>query len=89
MQKFYFLNIGGYVASEKFDMVKFSSKVRDLLSSEIDVVVGNMEVIPLAEKLYKLVRAQAYNEGLAAAKAVIEQKMLNLSDELDVLAQYE
>jgi len=36
-----------------------------------------------------LVRAQAYNEGLAAAKAVIEQKMLNLSDELDVLAQYE
>jgi len=42
MQKFYFLNIGGYVASEKFDMVKFSSKVRDLLSSEIDVVVGNM-----------------------------------------------
>ena len=77
------------MASEKFDMVKFSSKVRDLLSSEIDVVVGNMEVIPLAEKLYKLVRAQAYNEGLAAAKAVIEQKMLNLSDELDVLAQYE
>jgi len=77
------------MASEKIDMVKFSSKVRDLLSSEIDVVVGNMEVIPLAEKLYKLVRAQAYNEGLAAAKAVIEHKMLNLSDELDVLAQYE
>jgi uncharacterized protein (DUF2164 family) len=77
------------VASEKINMIKFSSKVRDLLSSEIDVIVGNMEVIPLAEKLYKLVRAQAYNEGLAAAKAVIEQKMLNLSDELDVLAQYE
>ncbi len=70
-------------------MVEFSSKVRDLLASEIDVVVGNMEVIPLAEKLYKLVRARAYNEGLAAAKAVIEQKMLNVSDELDVLAQYE
>ena len=74
---------------EKFDLIKFSSQVRDLLDAELQISVGNMEVVPFAEKLYKLVRAQAYNEGILDAKRVMERKVSDISEQLDILLQYE
>lgn len=75
--------------NDKFDLIRFSSEVRDLLDSELQVSVGNMEVVPFAEKLYKLVRAQAYNEGVLDAKRVMERKLADVSEQLDILLQYE
>ncbi|MBO4121804.1 DUF2164 family protein [Cupriavidus gilardii] len=75
--------------NDDFDLIKFSSQVRDLLDSELQIAVGNMEVVPFAEKLYKLVRAQAYNEGVLDAKRVMERKLTDVSEQLDILLQYE
>ncbi len=75
--------------NDKFDLIRLSSEVRDLLDSELQVSVGNMEVVPFAEKLYKLVRAQAYNEGVLDAKRVMERKLADVSEQLDILLQYE
>ncbi|NSX05682.1 DUF2164 family protein [Cupriavidus gilardii] len=75
--------------NDDFDLIKFSSQVRDLLDSELQIAVGNMEVVPFAEKLYKLVRAQAYNEGVLDAKRVIDRKLTDVSEQLDILLQYE
>jgi len=77
------------MSNDKFDLIKFSSKIRDLLESELDISVGNMEVIPLAEKLYKLVRNEAYNEGVLDAQRVLNQKLSDISEQLDLLLQYE
>jgi uncharacterized protein (DUF2164 family) len=74
---------------DKFDLIKFSSLVRDLLDSELQISVGNMEVLPFAERLYKLVRAQAYNEGVLEAKRVLDRRLSAISEEFDVLLQYE
>lgn len=75
--------------NDDFHLIKFSSQVRDLLDSELQIAVGNMEVVPFAEKLYKLVRAQAYNEGVLDAKRVIDGKLTDVSEQLDILLQYE
>lgn len=75
--------------NDDFDLIKFSSQVRDLLDSELQIAVGNMEVVPFAEKLYKLVRAQAYNEGVLDAKRVMERKLTDVAEQLDILLQYE
>lgn len=75
--------------NDNFDLIKFSSTVRDLLDSELQVSVGNMEVVPFAEKLYKLVRSQAYNEGVLDAKRVMERKLADVSEQLDILLQYQ
>jgi uncharacterized protein (DUF2164 family) len=75
--------------NDNFDLVKFSSQVRDLMDSELQISVGNMEVVPFAEKLYKLVRAQAYNEGVLDAKRVMDRKLSDISEQLDILLQYE
>lgn len=75
--------------SEKFDLIKFSSQVRDLLDSELQISVGNMEVVPFAEKLYKLIRAKAYNEGVFDARRVIDRKISDISEQIDTLLQYE
>ncbi|MCG5262366.1 DUF2164 family protein [Cupriavidus gilardii] len=75
--------------NDDFDLIKFSSQVRDLLDSELQIAVGNMEVVPFAEKLYKLVPAQAYNEGVLDAKRVIDRKLTDVSEQLDILLQYE
>ncbi|WP_242539861.1 DUF2164 family protein [Trinickia mobilis] len=48
-----------------------------------------MEVLPLAEKLYKLVRNQAYNEGVLDAQQVLDRKLSDISEQLDLLLQYE
>lgn len=74
-------------SSEKFDLIQFSSKVRDLLDTELGVSVGNMEVVPLAEKLYKMVRAQAYNEAIFDAKRVVDRKLADVSEQFDFLLQ--
>ena len=72
---------------ETFDLVKFSSEVQELLLSELDVSVGNMEVIEFSEKLYEMIRARAFNEGLLAAKGVLEKKMEDISEQLDFLVK--
>lgn len=74
---------------DKFDLVRFSSQVRYLLDSELQISVGNMEVLPFAKKLYMLARAQAYNEGVLDAKRVMDLKVSDISEQLDVLLQYE
>lgn len=63
--------------------------VRELLSSELSVSVGNMEVIPFSEKLYKMIRAYAYNEGLNDAKKLLERKLSDVSEQIDLLIQDE
>ncbi|RDJ97606.1 DUF2164 family protein [Paraburkholderia lacunae] len=75
--------------NDKLDLVKFSSQVRDLLDSELQISVGNMEVVPFAEKLYKLTRTRAYNEGVLDAKRVTDRKLSDISEQLDILLQYE
>lgn len=75
--------------SDKFDLIKFSSQVRDLLNSELQISVGNMEVVPFAEKLYKLVRTHAYNEGVLDAKNVIERKLSDVSEQLEIMLLHE
>lgn len=75
--------------NDKLDLIKFSSQVRDLLDSELQISVGNMEVVPFAEKLYKLMRAQAYNEGVLDAKRVMDRKLSDIAEQLDILLQYE
>ncbi|USE80467.1 DUF2164 family protein [Cupriavidus gilardii] len=75
--------------NDNFDLIKFSSAVRDLLDSELQISAGNMEVVPFAEKLYKLVRSQAYNEGVLDAKRVMERKLTDVSEQLDILLQYQ
>ena len=77
------------MSSEKFDLIKFSSEVRALLSSEMGISVGNMEVVSFGEKLYKLVRAHAYNEGLRDAKSLLEGKISDISEQLDLLWKHE
>ncbi|MGU7773919.1 DUF2164 family protein [Burkholderia sp. MR1-5-21] len=72
-----------------FDLIKFSSQVRDLLDRELEIVVGNMEVMPFAEKLYGLVSTQAYNEGVLDAKRVADRKLSEISEQLDILFRYE
>ncbi|WP_019449474.1 DUF2164 family protein [Cupriavidus sp. BIS7] len=76
-------------SSEKFDLIRFSSKIRDLLDSELGVSVGNMEVVPFAEKLYKMIRAQAYNEAIFDAKRVVDRKLADVSEQFDFLLQDE
>ncbi|MCO5412253.1 DUF2164 family protein [Ralstonia mojiangensis] len=75
--------------TQKFDLIKFSSQVRDLLDSELQISVGNMEVVPFAEKLYKLIRALAYNEGVFDARRVMDRKISDISEQIDTLLQYE
>ncbi|QEM81245.1 DUF2164 family protein [Halomonas binhaiensis] len=77
------------MSEETFDLVKFSSEVKELLLSELDVSVGNMEVIEFSEKLYGMIRARAFNEGLLAAKDVLEKKMEDISEQLDFLVKDE
>ncbi|KVZ59802.1 DUF2164 family protein [Burkholderia ubonensis] len=72
-----------------FDRIKFFSQVRDLLESELQISVGNMEVVPFAERLYKLVHAHAYNEGVLDAKCVLDRKLADISEQLDILLRYE
>ncbi|MDF3833478.1 DUF2164 family protein [Cupriavidus basilensis] len=75
--------------NDKLDLIKFSSQVRDLLDSELQISVGNMEVVPFAEKLYKLMRAQAYNEGVLDAKRVMDHKLSDIAEQLDILLRYD
>ncbi|SDI00427.1 Uncharacterized conserved protein, DUF2164 family [Pseudomonas flavescens] len=75
--------------AEKFNLVKFSSEVQTLLSSELDISAGNMEILGFSEKLYKLARVHAYNEGLMAVRDVLERKWEDISEQIDVLIQYE
>ncbi|QOT81056.1 DUF2164 family protein [Cupriavidus basilensis] len=75
--------------SYKFDLIKFSSEVRELLKSELEISVGNMEVVPFGEKLYKLVRAHAYNEGVQDAQRLLDRKLSDISEQLDLLLQHE
>jgi uncharacterized protein (DUF2164 family) len=63
--------------------------VRELLSSELSVSVGNMEIIPFSEKLYKMIWAYAYNEGLNDAKKLLERKLDDVSEQIDLLIQDE
>jgi len=74
---------------KKIDLLKFSSQVRDLLESELQISVGNMEIMSFAEKLYKLVRAQAYNEGVFDAKRVMDRELSDIAEQLDILLRYE
>lgn len=74
---------------DKFDLINFSSEVRDLLKSELGVSAGNMEVIPFGEKLYKLVRSHAYNEGVLDAQRLLDRKFSDISEQLDFLLQHE
>ncbi|MCY1543443.1 hypothetical protein D9M68_792630 [compost metagenome] len=73
----------------KFDLLRFASQVRDLLNDELQVSVGNLEVVPFAERLYQLVRIHAYNEGVLDAKGVMDKKVSDISEQLDILLQYE
>lgn len=75
--------------NDKFDLIKFSSEIRDLLESELGISVGNMEVVPFSEKLYKLVRDQAYNEGVLDAKHLLDRKLSDISEQFDFLLRYE
>jgi uncharacterized protein (DUF2164 family) len=75
--------------NDKFDMLKFSTEVRALLESELDVRVGNMEAVSFCERLYKLVRARAYNQGLLEAKDLIERKLMLLTEDIEMLVQDE
>lgn len=77
------------MSAEKFNLVEFSSEIQALLSDELDISIGNMEVLRFSEKLYRLVRARAYNEGLMAAKGALEKKWEDLSEQIDVLFIYE
>ncbi|AZE50117.1 hypothetical protein C4K04_4458 [Pseudomonas chlororaphis] len=77
------------MTSGKFDLIKLSSQVRDILDTELQISIGNMEAIPVTEKLYKLIRAQAYNEGVFDAKRVLDNKLDDITEQLDILLQYE
>lgn len=73
----------------KFDLLNFASQVRDLLDSELQVSAGNLEVVPFAEKLYQLIRVHAYNEGVLDAKDVLDERVADISEQIDVLFKYE
>lgn len=75
--------------NDTFDLIKFSSKVRDLLDSELGLTVGNMEVVPFAEKLYKMMRAQAYNEAIFDAKRIVDRKLSDVVEQFEFLLQYD
>jgi uncharacterized protein (DUF2164 family) len=75
--------------SDKPDLIKLSSQVCDLLDSELQISVGNMEVISFTDKLYKLIRTEAYNEGVLDAKRVLDKKVEDIIEQLDTLLQYE
>lgn len=77
------------MSDNKIDLIDFSSKVRDLMDSELGFSVGNMEILPFAEKIYKLVRAQAYNEGVIDARQVLERKLEDVAEQLEFLLRYD
>jgi uncharacterized protein (DUF2164 family) len=71
----------------EFDKIKFASEVRDLLEAELSYSAGNMEVIPFAEKIYKLVRSHAYNEGVRDALLLVERKVSDITEQIEFLMQ--
>lgn len=75
--------------NEKLDLLKFSTQVRELLNDELQISLGNMEILPFAEKLLKLTHTQSYNEGVMDAKHTIEKKMRTIIDEIDILINYD
>ncbi|WP_083235838.1 DUF2164 family protein [Halomonas caseinilytica] len=67
------------------DAFRFSNELKKLLLTELDISVGNMEIIPLSEKIYDLVRRDAYNEGVIDAKIAVEKKLEDIDEQLDML----
>ncbi|WP_020206457.1 DUF2164 family protein [Cupriavidus sp. WS] len=70
-------------------ILKIAAILQTFLAEDLDIEVGNMELLDVSGRIVEAVRTEFYNEGLRAAARLIENKLSDMVEQISFLEAYE